>query len=164
MILELDWLPSILLLSGTWEEILSTLYSVFEEDFKKGKPYLDDYAIWWDQTIKADQTYEEGFYHIISIDNKKTGERIPEFRRAERLPWCAPLITHSDDNSVKIWDYEEGTGQIHTYIWLEEGDYCIVLKKLPTHSFKVAMLITAFYVDGPSRRRNLRTKLEKKLL
>lgn len=161
MTLELDWLPPILSLSGTWEQIVSTLYSIFEKDFKRARPSFQDHKVLWDRRILPNQSYEEGFYHLISIDDQSTGERIPDFRRAERLPWCAPTITHSNDNAVKVWDYLEGKGQIRTYVWLEEGDYCIVLEKLKIQVRKRAMLITAFYVDGPSRRRNLRNKLAK---
>lgn len=162
MINKINWLPPILSLSGTWEQIVTNLYTVFEKDFKQTKPNFQDYAVWWDRRVLPDQHYEEGFYHLISMDDKSTGERIPDFRRAERLPWCAPTITHPDDNAVKVWDYREGKGQIRTYVWLEEGDYCIVIEKLIRHAQKVAMLITAFYVDGTSRRRSLRNKLVKK--
>jgi hypothetical protein len=162
MIGKIQWLPPILTLSGTWEKIVSSLYAVFEKDFKQARPKFQDYAIWWDRRIFPNQHYEEGFYHLISVDDESTGERIPEFRRAERLPWCAPTITHSDDNAVKAWDYREGKGQIRTYLWLEKGDYCIVIEKLKRHTQKAAMLITAFYVDGPSRRRSLRSKLDRK--
>jgi hypothetical protein len=163
MIGKPDWLPPMLKLSGTWEEIVSSLYAIFDKDFKQGKPRFQDYIVWWDQRILNDQYYEEGFWHLISRDDKNTGQRIPDFRRAERLPWCAPTITHSYDNTVKVWNYQEGEGKIRTYLWLEEYDYCIIIEKRKNVAKKVAMLITAFYVDGPSRKRNLRNKLARKV-
>lgn len=161
MTVELDWLPPILTLSGTWGEIVSSLYAIFEKDFKKGKPKFQHYVVWWDQRVLYGQRYKEGFWHLISTDDKNTGERIPDFRRAERLPWCAPTITNSDDSAVKVWDYREGRGQLRTYVWLEDGDYCIILEKLKRPTQPAVMLITAFYVDGPSRRRSLQNKLAK---
>ena len=156
------WLPPILSLSGTWEEIVSSLYAIFEKDFEQAKPKFQDYVVWWDRRILSDQCYEEGFWHLISRDDKSTGERIPDFRRAERLPWCAPTITHADDNAVEVWNYQEGRGRLRTYVWLENWDYCIILEKLKRHTWKAAMLITAFHVDGPAQRRNLQRKLARK--
>lgn len=163
MIAKLDWLPPILSLSGRpWKEIISLLYVVFERDFKQGRPKFQKYPVWWNRKVEHEGCYEEGFWHLISIEDKSTGERLIEFRRAERLPWCSPTIVHSDDDAVKVWDYMEGSGKIHTYVWLEEGDYCIVLEKIKRKATKAVMLLTAFYVDGPSRRRNLQKKLDEK--
>jgi len=162
MTVELDLLPPMLTLSGTWEEIVSSLYTIFEKDFKQAKPKFQHYVIWWDQRVSAGQYYEESFWHLISRDDISTGERLPDFRRAERLPWCAPTIVHSDDSAVNVWDYREGKGQLHTYLWLEDRDYCIILRKLKRVAQPVAMLITAFHVDGLSRKRSLRSKLERR--
>lgn len=159
-----DWLPPMLTPSGTWDNIVSGLYAIFEKDFKQGKPKFQHYMVWWDQSVLSGQHYEEGFWHLISRYDKNLGERIPDFRRAERLPWCAPVIIHSEVGAINVWDYQESRGQIHTYIWLENQDYCVVLKKLNLNTLAVAMLVTAFHVDGPSRRRSLRTKLEKEVV
>lgn len=158
-----QWLPTMLSLSGTWEKIVLELYGIFEKDFKNGKPKFQHYMIWWDQRVLSGQRFEEGFWHLISRDDKDSGERIPDFRRAERLPWCAPVIIHSDDSSVNVWDYQESKGQIRTYVWLTDQDYCVILEKPKRHTQAAAMLVTAFHVDGPSQRRSLRKKLEKKV-
>ena len=77
-----QWLPPMLALSGTWDKIVSELYGIFEKDFKQGKPKFQHYMIWWDQRILSGQRFEEGFWHLISRDDKDSGERIPDFRRA----------------------------------------------------------------------------------
>jgi len=164
MTVELDWLPPILTLSGTWEEIVTGLYAIFEKDFKQAKPKFQHYMVWWDQRVLLGQCYEEGFWHLISRDDKSTGERLPDFRRAERLPWCAPTIIHSDDIGVIVWDYRESKGQIRTYVWLEDWDYCVILEKLRQHAQAVVMLVTAFHIDGPSQRRSLRNKFTERLV
>lgn len=161
---ELDWLPPMLELSGTWDEIVNNLYTIFEQDFKQGKPRFQHYLVWWDKRILSGQHYEEGFWHLISRDDKNSGERNPDFRRAERLPWCAPVIINSENSAIRLWDYREGRGQIRTYIWLENCDYCVILEKLKKYRQAAAMLVTAFHVDGPSQRRSLRTKLGKAIV
>jgi len=159
-----DWLPPMLTLSGTWDKIVSSLYAIFERDFKQGKPKFQHYMVWWDQKVLSGQHYEEGFWHLISRDDKSSGERIPDFRRAERLPWCAPVITRSNDSAINVWDYQESRGEIRTYVWLENWDYCVILEKLRQHVQAVAMLVTAFHVDGPSQRRSLRNKFAKRVV
>lgn len=156
------WLPPMLRLAGTWQEISSTLYAVFDRDFKKARPKFQACPVRWDERVLPGQNYEEGFWHLISKEEKDTGDRLPEFRRAERLPWCAPTITHSQESTVMVFDYMEGRGQVRTYVWLKDWDYCIIIQMVG-RSRKVAMLITAFYVTGPSQKRSLQVKFDKKV-
>lgn len=52
----------------------------------------------------------------------------------------------------------EQTGvSIHTYVWLKDLDYLIVMKKYPNGQRR---LITAYYVDYENTRRKLRKKYE----
>ena len=156
------WLPPSLTLSGTWDNILSTLYAIFQKDFKQGKPMFQGYPVWWDNRVLLDQNYEEGFWHLITRDDQVSGERLPDFRRAERLPWCAAVINNWEDSEISVWDYKENHGRTHTYLWLENHDYCIILEKLKRHNQNSMMLVTAFHVDGPSQRRSLSIKREKR--
>jgi hypothetical protein len=157
------WLPPMLTLGGTWEEIFSTLYAVFDRDFKKARPKFQACLVRWDDKVLPGQKYEEGFWHLISKEEKDTGDRLPEFRRAERLPWCAPIISHSQESAVTVFDYMEGRGQVRTYVWLKDWDYCIIIQMVGKSTRKVAMLITAFYVTGPSQKRSLQVKVDKKV-
>ncbi len=153
-----DWLPQMLSLQGEWESILKLLYSVFEADFRNDHPKFQGKRLQWDRIPDDKYGYEEGFWHLVTRDDKTTGARLPDFRRAERLPWCRPTIDHSDDAMVKVWDYREKGKKIRTYLWLDLWDYCIVMEKRK----KVVALITAFYIDGDSKRRNLSRKLANK--
>ena len=96
--------------------------------------------------------------------DKKTKERLLDPRRAERLPWCCPAIENKDDCVVTVWDYQEAKGKIRTYLWLESWDYVIILEKRKRRIGTIAFLITAFHVDGNSRRKNLRGKHSKKIV
>jgi hypothetical protein len=104
------------------------------------------------------ERYEEGFWHLITRDDRVVGERLLDPRRAERLPWCGPTISHPNDVSVRVWDYKEGGGRIRTYLWLEILDYVIILEKRRQRGGEIAFLITAYHVDGESQRRNLNRK------
>ena len=157
----LSWLPEILNLDGEWTITLRRLYELFSNDFITTKRFLDNHEVIWD-TRKIDSGYDEGFWHLISKTDQHIGDRVPEFRRAERLPWCGPCITNCKDATIKMWDYQEGSGKTRTYLWLENWDYVIVLEKRNIRKQDKAMLITAFFVEGDSTRRNLQRKFIKK--
>lgn len=156
------WLPPIINVNGEWSNILRILYNVFTRDFIHGKPKLENVPVWWDNR-KIDDIYEEGFWHLITKFDYTINQRLPDPRRAERLPWCAPIIDFSNDSVLKVWDYLESNNRVRTYIWLVDGDYVVILEKKKKRVGLIAFLVTAFHVDGPSSKRNLKRKFEKKV-
>lgn len=159
-----NWLPDIIPIDGEWDETLKRLYKVFESDFIQGHPTLDGMPVWWDNR-KIDGEYEEGFWHLITKkDNPSAEERLFDNRRAERLSWCAPILLNSTDSAVKIWDYKEGQRKIRTYVWLEQLDYVVILERRKIRNGKtVAVLITAYYVEGESTKRTLGRKYKNRI-
>ena len=157
-----SWLPPIINVDGNPVLIFQKLYQFFESDFKERIPCFQGRDVWFDRKVEPGDQYEEGFWHLITRKDYATGDRLLDNRRAERLPWCAPSINHSEEPLIKIWDYEEGNGKIRTYLWLESYDYLIILEKRKVRDFEIAFLITAFYIDGDSKRRNLAKKFENK--
>lgn len=156
------WLPSTISLDGRWEETLTRLYRIFEQDFILTKCFFEHREIWWNN-VKLDGKYDEGFWHIISIKDQATLERIPDFERAKRLPWCAPLISNSHDPATKCWDYEEADGKVRTYIWLEQWDYLVILEKRTKRIGEIAFLITAYFVSGSASRKKLLKKYDERI-
>jgi Protein of unknown function (DUF3800) len=98
---------------------------------------------------------------VVTRTDPSTGERIPDFRRAERLKWCLPVIKNYNTPEVTFWKYDHGNKSIRTYLWLKEHDYVVVMEEREKRGH--AFLNTAFHVDGPSVRRSLEKKFEKKL-
>ncbi len=82
-------------------------------------------------------------------------QRCPDLRRSERLPWVRPMIENSRQPEVIAWDYLEGDGNTHTYIWLEDHDFVVIMKKYPDGRRR---LITSFYVDKDRKRQGLGRK------
>jgi len=156
----IPWLPPMVSVDGVWIEVISRLYSIFTRDVKEGRPYFQDREIWWDRRVLPGETYEECFWHLVTKTDEETRERLLDNRRAERLPWCAPTITRSADPGVKVWDFDEGSRKLRTYLWLEECDHVVVLEKQSRGFRNVAFLVTAFHLDGESRRRAMRKKYE----
>jgi hypothetical protein len=99
---------------------------------------------------------------LIEREQCETEERSFDPRRAERLPWCSQTINNSEDVQIKVWRYKEKNRKVHTYLWLEHFDYLVILHEKEMRVGKVAYLVTAFHIDGDSKRRNLRVKYEKR--
>lgn len=160
-----SWLPPMLDLIGkSEEECLSILYEVFTRDFKSGHLSFRGLPVWWNRKILPQQHYEEGFWHLISREERDTVNRRLDPPRAARLPWCKPVLTNYKANQIKVWNYLEHQHRLRTYVWLEYWDYCIILERRNQRQGQVVWLITAFHVDGPSRKRNLQRKFEKREL
>jgi len=158
------WLPPVHSCDGSWPEVVAALYSIFDRDFRSGRPRVRGAPIWWNRTVKGGDQFEEGFWHLISRTDPKTGERLPEFRRAERLPWCRPVIDHEHEPEILVWDYVEGNGRTRTYVWLSDHDYVTIMERRPAQRRDVMFLVTAYYVDGKGRRRQLQSKYEARVV
>lgn len=160
------WLPDLINLNGDWQnEIVPKLYKYFSDDFKSGSLCFTNIPVWIDYKKEEGDKYEEIFWHLISkaVDNNGTNDRIPDFRRSERLRWCATMIRNHTKNDLKIWRIIEGRN-LNLYIWLENYDYVVILKIIPKHRKTVAFLKTAFYLDNPNMRRRLQKKYKNREL
>jgi len=158
------WLPEMIPVDGDWDEVLKKLYEIFETDFKRFNRMFGQRKIWWDRSVRKNgKGYEEGFWHLIARDDKTSNQRLFDPRRAERLPWCGPTISNYQDSAIKFWDYMEISKNINTYIWLETLDYVVILQKKDLRKYRVAFLVTAYHIDGPSTRNKLSKKFEKRI-
>ncbi|MBE0658097.1 MAG: hypothetical protein IH602_10430 [Bryobacteraceae bacterium] len=157
-----SWLPPMVSVNGDAAEVFAMLYRVFSGDFRGAPKRLSGLPVWWDRRI-ADPPYEEGFWHLITRLDKASGVRLLDPRRAERLPWCGPVIANSTAPEVAVWDYEEGSGRVRTYVWLLNHDYLVVLEKRQKRIGLVAFLVTAFHIDGPGKRADLEKKLARRV-
>jgi hypothetical protein len=106
------------------------------------------------------ERFEEGFWHLISRTDPLSKERIADYRRAERLCWCRPVIEHSDDPVIRCWDSNAEGKRVRSYLWLEPEDYVVVLEQ---RAVDTVFLITAYHLDGESSRRKLRRSYENRL-
>jgi hypothetical protein len=154
-------LPAMVNVNGEPDKVFSLLYAIFDADFQSSGRRFQTMLVWWDRRV-IDPPYEEGFWHLITRKDYGSGERLLDFRRAERLPWCGPAITNCGDGCVRVWDYEEGDLRLRTYVWLEAHDYVVILEKHTKRQGTVAFLVTAFHVDGKQKREDLERKYQKR--
>jgi len=157
-----DFLPPILDLQGTWEEILGRLYAVFSRDFKASKVKHRGMRIIYNGRVMPDgHGKEEGFWHVVSRQDRSSGERLIDYRRAERLPWARPLMESAERDEIKVFDYDHGVKDIgvRRYVWLADYDYVLILQKKKRALFWV----TAYYVSSKRGRKDLSRRYGKRL-
>jgi hypothetical protein len=145
------------------------LYAIFRRDFVETKPRYCGHVVW--HFPQMEDGKETLFWHLTSREVKpkpvprrmrkfaaqvmEQPGRYPDLRRSERLPWVRPLIENSQQSQVLAWDYEEGNGDVHTYVWLKNQDFVAIMKKYPDGRRR---LITSFYVDKEYKRRSFERK------
>lgn len=155
------WLPEEIDTNGSWDEILARLYEVFDHDFTQGRPRYGVVAVWWDRRFLDGDPHEEGFWHLTTRTDKTTGDRLLDTPRAKRLRWCRATIDNANPPDVLVFDYEEGNGKIRTYLWVHEADYVVILEKREKNGrVNAYSLVTAFVLDGPSRRKDIQRKYD----
>ncbi len=160
-----DWLPDMISVDGDITKIVALLYRIYKRDFSRNKKNFQGCYVWCEQQPSSwsGRTYEKSFLHLITRFDYETEERLFDPRRSERLPWCGAVIENTDRSEIVYWDYKEGNKSTRTYIWLKEFDYVVILQKRSLRKFDVYFLITAFHVDGASKRINLERKFKNRL-
>lgn len=153
-----QWL-SVLFPINPWQhDTYERLYQIFEQDFKVTQPVYDLQAVWFFPEMEDGK--EKIFWHLTSRDDKQAGERLPDLRRCERLPWVRPMLEHPDQPEVLAWDHDEGDGTIKTYVWLENDDFVVIMKKYPNGGRR---LITSYWLEYDHAKRKLRKKYERRI-
>jgi hypothetical protein len=154
-----NWLPESLNLSLWTEQTYDILYRIFEEDFIQSRPIYNGLSVWY--FPEKEDGKELIFWHLTSRREKYAGgERVPDLRRSERLPWVKPTINNSNEPEALAWDYEEGDGSIKTYVWLKDLSYVVIMKKYKDESRR---LITSYYLDYPHEERKMMKKYRGRL-
>ena len=153
-----SWLPSLISLNPWTQKTFEKLYEVFKSDFKINPPVYEGQQVWTFPEMKNGK--EVIFWHLTHREDGETGERLPDFRRAERLPWIKAIIENAQSTDILVWDYKEGNGALNTYLWLKDYDFLVLMKKYPDGSRR---LLTSFYIDYPNYRRKLEKKYAKRI-
>jgi hypothetical protein len=161
MIAKPAWLPEMFAVSPWTTTTFDDLYAIFNRDFIESQPLFQGSKIWFFPE-KANGK-ELIFWHITERDdeNGAPGTRNADFRRCERLPWARPMLdNHTDHPALLVWDFEEGDGAIKTYVWLQNFDYVVIMKKYDDGRRR---LVTAFWLEYSSKKRNLQKKYDNRL-
>jgi len=151
-----DWLPALESFEdyhNNWEHYVDVLYEFYENDFIHNKFQFKSKTV---NTRRLPYTdgKDRTFWHIIQ-EGKNEDDRIPDFRRCERIRWPKPIILNYKDSQIKLWNYQKrkikGT-KTRTYIWFN-NEFLVILEPRS----KYVLFITAY----PTNRSHSIRKLEK---
>ena len=148
-----DWLPDLFPVGCWTENTFEDLYDIFLRDFVEHPLTYRGKSVWF--FPEKDDDKEVLFWHLTHREDRDTGERLPDHRRSERLPWVREILIQSSQPEIIDWDYEEGNGGIRTYVWLKENNFLIVMKKYTNNTYR---LITSFWVEYENTKRKLERK------
>ncbi|MBE0483359.1 MAG: hypothetical protein IBX52_07640 [Bacterioplanes sp.] len=153
---SVNWLPELEFFAsydGDWEKYLHALYAIFHADFVASKPSYQGVRLGLKRHPMI-QGKEATFWHIISTgDNEE--DRVPDFRRCERIRWPKPLIENVPNDDIKVWT-ERRNSEDRIHLWLESEGYLLVLNKRRDY-----LLWTAFYVEKQHQRDKYKKRWER---
>ncbi|MEI6747489.1 MAG: hypothetical protein WCL34_16120 [Methylococcaceae bacterium] len=153
---NLEWLPELVLFNdygGNWERYLAAIYQHFCDDFVDNKPSFQGVRLGLKRHPVIDGK-EATFWHMIS-EGEKEADRIPNFRRCERIRWAKPVI-ESDGKYVKIWR-EPRNSENRIHLWLESASYLVVLNERNGY----ILPWTAYVVEREHEKAKLNKRWEK---
>ncbi len=154
------WLPQLFSVEPWCDAVVEGLYAIFDNDFRQSKPVFEEKEICYFADMRPDGK-EVIFWHLITTENATMSARIPDPKRAARLPWVRCLIENCTQNGVLFWDYREHDGTTKTYIWCTTGDFLILFKKLNNGRRR---LLTSFYIEYESYKSKLQKKYQKRII
>lgn len=152
-----SWLPVMFIVNPWTSGTFDDLYTIFRTDLIIYPVNYNGFNVWFFPEMEDGK--EKIFWHLTTRVDIVTGDRFPDLPRCERLPWARPIINNCNDQEVLSWDYIEGDGVTHTYVWLNNHDYVIIMKKYTDDSRR---LLTAFWVEYPNTKRKLLKKFKQR--
>lgn len=152
-----DWLPALLQFSdcgGDWHRYLEAQYGQFCRDFIDSTPTCFHPKRWAMKRHPLSCGKEATFWHVTS-EGKTEEDRVPDFRRCERIGWIRPMIEARGSDRVRCWKAVRH-GEDRPIVALPDFSFLVVL----TEREEYVMLWTAFYVPGERRREKYRKEWE----
>ena len=149
-------LPPLLAFSGDWQKYVDQLYDIFQREIVYGNLRFQGAPI---RTQYRPPTDDKGFgfWHIIS-EGPEEAERVPDFRRCERIRWISWVIQHAEIDARISWWKNKRKANTHVVLWVEEEDFVVILAERKGYY----LLRTAYCVEE-HRRNSLKREREKYL-
>lgn len=123
--------PDLLPFNGDWDTYEDKLYKAFLDSFVHNQVSFQGWRV---STQYRPETRGKGFsfWHVISEaadkKNRNEDDRIPDFRRCERIFWIRWVIENAGQDGF-IWWENERWGNTHVVIWAKAHDFAVILAK-----------------------------------
>ena len=139
-----DWLPPLMEFNdygGDWNAYLQAIYRVFRADFITAASTFRGRRLGLKRHPMIEGK-EATFWHMIS-EGSLEEERIPDFRRCERIRWPKPVIEHEADPEILVWTEPRGSNDDRIHIYLPAERYLVVL----ADRGRYILPWTAYYIE-----------------
>jgi hypothetical protein len=107
---------------------------------------------------------EKSFWHLVKHSMKWGNDGVYDISRAKRLPWVRDVVCSCPNSQITEFNYLEGSGFIHRYLWVKSVKYVVILKSLPMNkATREFLLVTAFEIDFAQKEKDLESKYQDRL-
>ena len=144
-------LPELILMEdfgGNFDTYNQAVYDVFQQDFIKSRPTFNGTKLRLKKHPYVDGK-EYTYYHFTHSGGIEI-DRIPDFRRMERIPFPRPMIDNSNYTDLRVWRVKRGSKE-RILIFSETEQYLVVLE----NSGEYILPWTAYYIEYPNKIRRL---------
>lgn len=141
-------------------------YLVFKEDLMEQEIEFNGIPVKVREIPTIDNKVQ-GFFHVISEQDKKSKIRLYKDERVKYIPFISKMITEFEKckyctencSKIKVWSapYLGKTSIMRVKIFFEKHDYIVILEKRKNYY----QLVTAYVVDKKNRREDLLKEYEK---
>ena len=152
-----SWLPDLILLedyNGNWDAYEDAIYEHFLTDLVHNELNYQGLRI----SLRRHPEYKKkhfSFWHVTSTGEKES-ERIPDFRRCERIRWIRAIIENYSDPMIKVWANRRKREDAVCF-WFEDQQYLVVLGKRSNYW----LLKTAYITNYSHTQNKLRKEFNK---
>lgn len=133
---------------GNFDAYNEAVYAIFKQDFIKSRPTFNGTKLRLKKHPYVDGK-EYTYYHFTHSGDIEI-DRIPDFRRMERMPFPRPIIDNSNHKDLRVWRVKRGTKN-RILILNEIEQYLIVLEDRGEY----ILPWTAYYIEYPNKIRRL---------
>ena len=149
-----NWLTPIITIDqfeNNWEKYNKKLYEIFVRDFIENELYFENKKVNI-RTNPKQNNYEHGFIHLTCISTEThldLNDRIPDFRRCERIEWNREIIENylcnqNCTNCKKILYYEHYfKNKVRIDLVFVDAKFKVILERRNNY----ILLITGYYID-----------------
>lgn len=159
-----DWLPALLEFDGDWnafDAYLERVYAVFVADFvQRRPPEVNGMRI----SLRRHPEFQGKsytFWHLVT-EGRVEENRTPDVERCRRIGWPRPILERASDRQfLRVWKNRRGDDE-RILLALPGFEYVVVLQERRDKDAQRTyfLLLTAYPVEQPHRRRKLREEWE----
>lgn len=152
-LLELPEIIEINNFGGDYHTFNEAVYEIFRNDFVLNKPKFNGKRLGLKKHPIVDGK-EYTYYHFTHSGDIEV-DRIPDFRRMERMGYPKPIIDNSKCITLKVWRNKRGSNNRILILHEEEG-YLVVLDE------RIDFILpwTAYYIEYDNQLRRFLREYE----